>query len=259
MSPPTLEDIRTGLRRIGGLSPVVQEILPRLSDEDFGVDELTRLLGREPLLTARVLHLANSPFYGLSRRVGSLREAVLVLGFSNLRGLVLSVGLINSLAGADSIAARRSLETAVAAAALAKVYKLDPGLASTAGLLHNLGGLLLAHFAPDPWRSVQGGAGEPLAERLQRERQCFGFDHCQLGADLVAGWCFPDPIQAAIRHYPLPPDELVEPVVDVVHAAWVMGADPGTVIDNGSIRRLRLDTPAGEASLAAARQAMQAM
>lgn len=64
------------------------------------------MVSQDPVLAARVLRLANSPFYGLPRQVGSLREAVLILGFSNLRGLVLSVGLIGAFTDAPATSAQ---------------------------------------------------------------------------------------------------------------------------------------------------------
>lgn len=266
MSPgarmPDKADIFAGLKRLPGLSPAVRAILPRLADDALDVAELTRKLGKDPVLAARVLHLANSPFYGLSRQIGSLREAVLVLGFGNLRGLMLSAGLIGAFAAADAAAASRSLATAAAAGVLAKSLGLDPGQAFTAGLLHNLGALLLGHFAPDPWRDL---AVEPMASesRLPREREIFGFDHCELGADIAGQWHFPAAIQAAIRHYSNPPDDPGERLTDLVHAAWVVSASgqPGEcpAIAPGVAARLALASPEGAAGLAIlAQQAAQA-
>lgn len=258
---PGKADILAGLKRLPGLSPAVQAILPRLADDALDVAELTRKLGEDPVLAARVLHLANSPFYGLSRQIDSLRDAVLVLGFGNLRGLMLSAGLIGAFAAADATATSRSLATAAAAGVLAKSLGLDPGQAFTAGLLHNLGALLVNHFAPDPWREL---AVEPIGSdtRLTREREIFGFDHCELGADIAGQWHFPEAIQAAIRHYPRPPDDPGERLTDLVHVAWVVGAPEqpgaGPVFAPGVASRLGLASPEGEDGQAILGQAARA-
>lgn len=257
MNPPTRTDIRNGLSRLSAISPAVQAILPRLGDDTFDVNELGRMVAKDPLLAARVLRLANSPFYGLARQVGSLRDAVVVLGFSNLRSVLLSAGLMGAFS--DSKAISRSLATAAAARSLAKSLKLDQGMACTAGLLHNLGALLLGHFAAEPWQAL---ANEPMASasiRLLKEREIFGFDHCELGAEIAGDWRFPEAIQTAIRLHPQPPDEPSDQLTDLVHAAWVISAsglsNDSLVIAPAVMRRLRLDTPEGEARLAGASQA----
>lgn len=257
MSLISKADIREGLKQLPGLSPAVQAILPRFGDDAFDAHELASLVSQDPLLAARVLRLANSPFYGLTRQVGSLREAVVILGFSNIRGLVLSAGLISTFS--DTRASARSLATAAAAGALAKSLRLDHGMALTAGLLHNLGELLLGHFAPVQWHALDDESMEMGGVRLARERQVFGFDHCELGADIVGQWRFPASIQSAIRLHPWPPDESPETLADLVHVARVISDTQGgtdtPAFSPGVMHRLGLASPQGEAALAAAVEA----
>ena len=222
MNPPTRAEIRAGLSRLSTLSPAMQAILPRLNDDAFDVNELSDMVAQDPILAARVLRLANSPFYGLPRQVGSLKEAVLILGFSSLRSVVLSAGLIGAFSDADAIA--HSLATAAAARSLAKSLKRDQNTAFTAGLLHNLGALLLGHFAADSWQAL---ASEPVAaadDRLLKERAIFGFDHCELGAEIAGDWRFPAAIQTAIRLHQQPPGQPADDLTDSVHAAWLIGS-----------------------------------
>ncbi len=259
MSSPTRAEIRAGLSRLSTLSPAMQAILPRLNDDALDVNELSDMVAQDPILAARVLRLANSPFYGLPQQVGSLREAVLILGFSSLRSVVLSAGLIGAFSDGKAIA--HSLATAAAARSLAKSLKRDQNMAFTAGLLHNLGALLLGHFAADSWQVL---ASEPEVDtnaQLLKEREIFGFDHCELGADIAADWRFPVAIQSAIRRHPQPPDQPANEFTDLVHVAWVVGS---AALNGGSLavapavmRRLQLDTPDGETILAEASQAAQ--
>jgi len=253
---PTQAEIIDGLGRLPGLSPAVQAILPRLGDDAFDADELAHMVSKDPVLAARVLRLANSPFYGLSRQIGSLREAVAILGFGSLRGLVLSAGLISAFSASDSAGVRHSLAVAAAASALAAGLGLERNTAFTAALLHNLGALLLGHFAPLPWATLAAGPDDNA--RLTRERQVFGYDHCELGAEITRHWNFPAAIQRAIRHYPLPSAQPAEPVTDLTHAAWAILAavqnDTTPIFDAGAAQRLGLDAPAAEAIVAAAMQ-----
>jgi putative nucleotidyltransferase with HDIG domain len=257
MNPPTRIEIRAGLSRLSTLSPAMQAILPRLNDDAFDANELSGMVAQDPLLAARVLRLANSPFYGLPQQVGSLREAVLILGFSSLRSIVLSAGLIGAFSDGKAIA--HSLATAAAARSLAKSLKRDQNMAFTAGLLHNLGALLLGHFAADSWQALTSEPEAAADVRLMKERETFGFDHCELGADIVADWRFPAAIQAAIRLHPQPPNQPADDLTDLVHAAWVIGSaalnDGSLAIAPAVMRRLQLDTPDGETILAVASQA----
>ncbi|MDD5388601.1 MAG: HDOD domain-containing protein [Gallionellaceae bacterium] len=257
MTIPSKVEIRDGLARLSGLSPAVQAILPRLSDDEFDAGELSRMVGQDPVLAARVLRLANSPFYGLPRQVGSLREAVMILGFSNLCGLVLSSGLIGAFSDAEATAC--SLATAAAAGSLARSLNLDVGQAFSAGLLHNLGALLLGHFAPNHWQALAGESSDGVGIRLAKERQIFGYDHCELGAEIAGQWRFPATIQTAILRYPQPPDDPAETLADLVHAAWVIaGANqtadcPALAPDIAG--RLGLESAEGQAALAEATEA----
>lgn len=257
---PSMDDIFHGLHTLPGLSPAVQTMLPFLADDDFEVAELCRMLARDPLLAARVLRLANSTFYGLPRQVGSLQEAVMVLGTSNLRGLVLSTGLIAAFS--DAGASARSLATAAAAGVLARALRQDPGIAFTAGLLHNLGELLLAHFAAARWQTLAGGADETASERLERERQAFGYDNCALAAEIAGQWRFPVALQNALRQHRHPFDDPVEPLADLVHAAWaIQGGDAALArppLTPAVAERLGLGDAVGAELLEAARRAADA-
>lgn len=257
MTIPSKVEIREGLARLSGLSPAVQAILPRLSDDEFDAGELSGMVGQDPVLAARVLRLANSPFYGLPRQVGSVREAVMILGFSNLRGLVLSSGLISAFTDAEATA--RSLATGAAAGSLARSLKLEVGQAFTAGLLHNLGALLLGHFAPSHWQALVSEPCEAGDDRLMKERQIFGYDHCELGAEIAGQWRFPTSIQSAIRRYPQPLDEPAEAITDLVHAAWVIAgagqAEDGLALAPEIAIRLGLEGAEGQVALAEATQA----
>ena len=262
MAIPTQAEIINGLGRLPGLSPAVQAILPRLGDDTLNAEELANMLSKDPVLAARALRLANSPFYGLSRQIGSLREAVAILGFGSLRGLVLSAGLISAFSAANGAGVRHSLAAAAAATTLAAGLGLERHTAFTAALLHNLGALLLGHFAPLPWATLTDGPDSAAADdnaHLARERQVFGYDHCELGAEITRRWNFPASIQSAIRHYPLPPAQPAEPVTDLTHAAWVILAavenKTTPIFDADVARRLGLDAPAAEAIVAAAMQA----
>ncbi|HYR96844.1 MAG TPA: HDOD domain-containing protein [Candidatus Binatus sp.] len=183
---------------------VLSKILQLVDSESSNGKELITIIERDQALTGKMLRLANSAFFGQSRRVATIPRAVVLLGFSTVRNLALGVKVWDAL---GSGIARNRLEelwlhaVAVAAATKAVAAKLragDPDEAFTAGLLHDVGRLVLAmRFREDYWRST-GGAGEiePVATL---EAEHFGIDHGEVGGWILEAWSLPPAIVEAVR------------------------------------------------------------
>ncbi|KJV29992.1 hypothetical protein VI06_09545 [Aquitalea magnusonii] len=188
--------------RLPMVPKVVQELIESFHKTDINIDEISDKVGHDQVLTARVLRLANTARFGGSRRVGSLDDAVVLLGFDNLRILVIASGITGATAGIPGFDMKgfwqRSFAMANTAKRLAKLAKLDAQLGYTCGLLSNIGELVL-HVAM-PQQAVQidkivaGGA-----DRVATERMLLGVDLTEVGAELARRWNFPDDIQQAIR------------------------------------------------------------
>lgn len=202
------------VRELPALPAVVMELIHSMGDEGLGVEQIGARLGRDQGLAARTLRLANSPFYGMPRRVSSVTQAATLLGLHTVRSLALSAGMVGSLGapackGFDFAAFwRHSIGTALCAAALARALQEDEGLAFTVGLLHDIGCLALA-----------SGFGELYAEVLQyqkaqdcpvqqAEQALLGIDHTTVGALLARHWRFAPTVVEAIasHHAPQPAD-----------------------------------------------------
>jgi putative nucleotidyltransferase with HDIG domain len=183
---------------------VLAKILQLVDSESSNGKELITIIERDQALTGKMLRLANSAFFGQSRRVATIPRAVVLLGFSTVRNLALGVKVWDAL---GSGIARNRLEelwlhaVAVAAATKAVAAKLragDPDEAFTAGLLHDVGRLVLAmRFRDDYWRAV-GGAGEsePVAAL---EAQGLGIDHAEVAGWILEAWSLPPGIVEAVR------------------------------------------------------------
>ncbi|WP_434631427.1 HDOD domain-containing protein [Chromobacterium sp. CV08] len=180
---------------------VVQELVASFHRSDVNIDEITDKVGHDQVLTARVLRLANSARFGGSRKVGSLDDAVVLLGFDNLRVLVIASGVTGATLGISGFDMKafwqRCFEMANTSKLLAKLSGLDAQLGYTCGLLANIGELVLYVAVPEQAqqidRIVAGGA-----ERISTERMLLGMDLTELGAELARRWNFPDDIQEAI-------------------------------------------------------------
>ncbi|OWY40987.1 HDOD domain-containing protein [Xenophilus sp. AP218F] len=182
---------------------VVQELVASFHQTNVNIDEITDKVGHDQVLTARVLRLANSARFGGSRQVGSLDDAVILLGFDNLRVLVIASGVTGATAGITNFDMRafwqRSFAMANTAKRLAKLAGLNGQLGYTCGLLANIGELVtyvaVPELAEQIDKIVRGGA-----DRVTTERMLLGMDLTDVGAELARRWNFPDEIQEAIYH-----------------------------------------------------------
>lgn len=181
---------------------VVHELIASFRDVDLSVDDLADKIGHDQVLTARVLRLANSARFGGNRTIGTLHDAVILLGIDNLKMLVIASGITSASKTIPGFNIKafweRSFEMANTSRCLANFAKLDPQLAYTCGLLCNIGELVLHVALPNEAlqidKMVAGGANRVTAERV-----IIGMDLTQIGAELAARWNFPDTIQEAIR------------------------------------------------------------
>ncbi len=185
--------------------PAVLAKILQLSDSiDANGKDLIAVIEKDQSLTSKMLRLANSAFFGQSRRVATIPRAVMLLGFTTVRNLALGVKVWDTLG--SGIARPRleelwmhSVACAMAAKAVAaKVRAGDPDETFTAGLLHDVGRLVLAmRFRDDYWNAVGGTAETEPVDAL--ERQVFGVDHAEVGAWMLEAWALPPAIVEAVR------------------------------------------------------------
>lgn len=183
-------------------------------------------LAQDQALATRVLRLANSAYYGMTRQVSDLNEAVVVLGLRATRNLALVASsypwlskpcLVYGLAPMELW--RHAFGTAVAAFTLAKRCKCnDHDTIFTAGLVHNLGKTVLGSRLEGHGASIQNVAAQKEVTFAEVERAVIGFDHSEVGAALAEKWNLPDSLIAGIRYHHAPEETTDHrELVDCVH------------------------------------------
>lgn len=206
MSQIALDDVVRSVHDLPSLPAVVAELLTSIDDERTDLQHLASRIALDQALTAKTLRLANSSFYGMPSKVTSIQQAMAVLGLHSVRTLVTACGVIDAVPPAGAALDlprfwREAIATAVWARALARQLRQSPDTAFTAGLLHNLGTLVLATRFPAEYAAVPAWrAAHPDAGLADAERAVFGVDHAQAGSALAAHWKFPQAIQDAIEH-----------------------------------------------------------
>jgi putative nucleotidyltransferase with HDIG domain len=188
--------------------PAAPEVLPTLLDTLVGDPDIrgvVRIVERDEGVAARVLSLANSPFFGARRQVTSLSQAVTLIGFTNLRDVAMGFCLWQRFSGSGAAFRlhRRRLwvhAATVAAAAryLAGLTKQDASLAFSAGLLHDIGKLVLGFRLEDRYWSVLEDAARHGQSVAAIEREVFTCDHATVGAWLLQKWQLPTALVDAV-------------------------------------------------------------
>ena len=220
-----LDTLIRHIHTLPSLPRVIVEIMQSFNNDNIDTSTLARQIESDLGIVAKVLRVANSPFFGLSGQIGSIFEAIVVVGFNNLRGLVTSAAIINilpkQLKTFDLQAFwQHSIRTAVCARLLAKPVGIDQEAAFTAGLLHDIGILVIGmHFSEAMEKNgMQFDTGTP--ESLQIEHDVIGMEHATLGGEVAKHWHFPEPIQQAIsQHHVSMPAGHKNILVDVLYVA----------------------------------------
>jgi len=199
------------LRSLGDLppfSPILNKLLATLADEDVSFARLAELIEKDTVLAGNVLRLVNSALYGRRGTISSVRHAVSLMGVVKLRNsaMTLSVSHIwNKAKTPKSWSAAQFNLHAVASAVLAdllaqKTRVQYPEGAFVAGLLHDIGLLLIAISLPEEYEEIRRIHEEEALSLPDAEKQVLGFDHAEVSANALAEWNLPEPIQKAVRY-----------------------------------------------------------
>jgi putative nucleotidyltransferase with HDIG domain len=218
-----------------------------LAQGGAGVDEFEQVIKPDPGLTANVLRMANSAYFGFTRRIATAREAITMLGLKRVYDVATMAAvqrfLPKRIAGYE-LSSEGYWQHCVAVAALAEnmahAGNHAPGLAFTAGLMHDIGKLVLGEFlalhaAPLLERVRQDGAS-----LIGAEQEVLGVDHTEVGAELASVWRLPDTVVSVIRWHHDPnkiPEGLERECIDLVHVADALAHSFGFGADVGELRR----------------------
>jgi len=192
-------------------SPILNKVLASLAKEDVSFSKLGDLIEKDTVIAGNLLHLVNSALYARRGTINSVRHALSLLGMNKLRNAVLGMSISrmwNAVPTPASWSMARfnmhSAATAILSDMLAQGLPVHyPEGAFVAGLLHDVGKLLIAVALPEKYECVaeRHSNGAPL---LECEQETLGFTHPELSARALAVWNLPQPIQDAVRDHHRP-------------------------------------------------------
>lgn len=215
-----LDEILRDIKNLEPLPRVAMRVLELGAGEQVVPRDLIAVIETDAAMTAKVLRLSNSAYYGFRREIASLAEAGNLLGVSALVNLVLTSCAARYFRGHVHADARtlqatweRSISNALAASLLARVSGgVDKNRAYTAGLLQNIGEVVLDRFLVREALLVHG-AIESGASRIEAERTVLGLDHAEVGARLCERWGFPEVLVDAVRFHHEPESSRCDPLL----------------------------------------------
>lgn len=238
-----VSNVLNHIQKLPSMPSIVLELLDNFNNEKVDIATLANKIARDQAIVARVMRVANSSFFGLSGQVSSISEAVSVLGFNNLRGMVMAAGIINALPrpsqGFDwTVFWRHSIRTAVCAKVLAKSVGLSPETAFTAGLLHDIGKLVMGVYFPQAFEQARELDAGSTIENLQAERTALGMDHAEIGGEVAKRWHFPPEIREAVElHHAEPRAGVEKTLTDVIYVAnlFAHALDDGRIQETSEV------------------------
>ncbi|MCW9023830.1 MAG: HDOD domain-containing protein [Gammaproteobacteria bacterium] len=227
MAKLTRESLSKEIQQLPSLSVIVTHLLTQLQRDDVAMAELMEEASHDQALAARILHIANSPFYGLSAHIGSLKDAGTMLGIHTLYNIVTAAGIIGHFPPAeDQNFDRHSfwqhvIGTGICARVLAHHAGMDQELAFTAGLLHDIGKVVMAVYFEEDFARVLAYRDEHDCLIREAEQAVLGFDHTLVGAQVAQSWKLPKPVVDAIKsHHSLPATSL--PLAELIHLSDIL-------------------------------------
>lgn len=204
----TSRTVRAQIERLDGLPTiptVVTKLLVMFENPMVSLPEMATFIAQDPVLAAKVLRVVNSPIYGFPGRISSITQALLLLGLNVARGVLLGVSMIEIMQGSIVGLWEHSVGCGIVAGIVAKKKGLkDWQEASVAGLLHDIGKVLLNLKFPDTYKQALVNAGSSDIFIADAEREVFGVTHAEVGAWIGKKWNFPSGLveQMTYHHKP---------------------------------------------------------
>lgn len=225
MSALTIRKVTEEIKDLPTLPAVVMELLNTLDNDDIDVHVLAEKVTHDSALTAKTLRLANSAYYATMIKVTTVQQAISLLGLNTVRQIVTSAALSgcfpeNNCKGFDHKAFwRHSNAVAIAAKILAKRTNVNVDVAFTAGLLHDIGALVLVTQYASLYESVLRYRDEHDVTQFEAEHLVLGINHTEVGEALAEQWNFSDVMRKAIAGHHTPDISGMGFLASIIHVA----------------------------------------
>lgn len=226
-------DMRRIVERIQNLPTlpqVVTQILKLVNDPDSNAGDIQGILSRDQSLTAKVMRLVNSSFYGYAGKIKTLQQAVVILGFDTIKSVALSATIFSAFSGKGRASFDRdafwhhAIATGIASRLLAaEVKSKETEEAFLAGIIHDIGKVVLDEYAPVEFDRVLQYVEQNNVLIYEAERKVLGSSHAQVGRWLATKWNLPADLVDVIFYHHQPGNAVKAPALtSIVHVADIL-------------------------------------
>lgn len=224
----TLNELVNRVDEIPVFSQTVRNILKLVENPNSNVRDIEKEILKDQGFTTKVLKLANSAYFGVTRQISTVSQATTILGFQALKSMVLasSVGKVLTAELPGYALEREALWKqsqicGIIAKVISKKIKFpQPDQAYTAGLLKDIGKVILDHYLNDQFQNILDRVNENNKSFLEVEEEILGFNHGQVGAKIAEKWNLPGDLVEAIAYHHQPEKALLNPkLVAITHIA----------------------------------------
>ncbi|MHC4884588.1 MAG: HDOD domain-containing protein [Planctomycetota bacterium] len=249
MPPLTLTQITKRIDSIPTLSEAYYSVSAMLENPKVSASDVAQEISCDPALTVKLLKIVNSAFYGLPQQVSTLTHALVLLGFSTVKSLILAMSLsdIFSSEGEGRFPRRAFWTHCFATGLIAKSIATRIGYLQVEevfiqGLLHDIGKIVLDRYAHDEFEEVMELVERREGLLVEAEQEAFGFTHAEVGAFVLKQWNLPKNIceVTALHHRPAEAGEGITET-SIVHLADILCRAKG--IGSGGDRRIPVLDP----------------
>ena len=260
MSPEEIKEKVQTIMQLPALPTIAMEVVEMVDNPKTSASTLGKLISTDQAFTAKVLKIANSPFYGFPKKISTIDFAIIVLGYDALKEIVISISLVSSLQKKSDtyFDAKSFWDHSIASGVLARRLARDLGYRVSGevfvgGLLHDMGISVIHRYFRNEYKRITEIAGETDLTFIEAEESVLGVTHAEVGGWLAERWNLPDHLVEAIAHHHTPGKaERNMELVSLIHVADVfagrmatkpVGFDKGQDFDQEALNKLQLNDP----------------
>ncbi len=205
----SLGDIILRVGELPAMPVVVRNVMAMTADPEVTLSDVSRVIERDPALTAKLLRVSNSAYYGMRQVIGTLKLALVILGVREVRNIVIGVAVLDSLRDKDTelllyqhgLWAHSTRVAAISKRLGIHMKAAFHGEDFIAGLLHDVGKMVLWRQLEDEYPHLYREAAKSGKRLHEAERERFGFDHADVIAALADVWYLPDSLRLAVLYH----------------------------------------------------------
>lgn len=219
------------LGQIPTMPTIAAKVMQIVNDPHSSAEDVAKFISRDVALTSKVLRLANSAFYGIPRTISSVNSAIVILGFNTIRSLVLSASVLKVFPAKPGLVSfdrkafwKHSFMVGIASRMVAQIYRkkrlVDMETAFSAGLLHDVGKLILEQYSNEEYLPVLKAAREQRIPLVVAEKSMLGLTHADVSGMLVDKWQMPNELRGPIVYHHGPAEEKAsQELASIIHFA----------------------------------------